>query len=48
MDPEMVRRAGDVAAELIVVEQAAMPGSKSALYVNLLAHMVRPRAARRV
>jgi len=41
VDHVMVLRVGDVAAELIVVSQAAVP--RSALYVNLLAHMVRPR-----
>ena len=39
MDATMVRRAGDLAARLVDAKDAESPGSKSALYVNLLAHM---------
>ena len=39
MDATMVRRAGDLAARLVDARDAESPGSKSALYVNLLAHM---------
>ena len=39
VDEIMMRRAGDLAAGLIVVDQVESPGSKSALYVNLLSHM---------
>ena len=39
MDATMVRRAGDLAARLVDATDAESPGSKSALYVNLLAHM---------
>ena len=39
VDEVMMRRAGDLAAGLIVVDQVESPGSKSALYVNLLSHM---------
>lgn len=38
-DATMVRRAGDLAARLVNAGDAESPGSKSALYVNLLAHM---------
>ena len=39
VDLEMVRRAGDLAADLIVMDEVELPGSKSALYLNLLSHM---------
>jgi len=39
VDMEMVRRAGDLAAALIVLDDVESPGSKSALYLNLLSHM---------
>ena len=41
VDSTMVTRAGDLAARLVDVNEADSPGSKSALYVNLLAHMSR-------
>jgi hypothetical protein len=39
VDDEMVRRAGDLAADLIVLDDVESPGSKSALYLNLFSHM---------
>ena len=39
IDATMVTRAGDVAALLVNISDADLPGSKSALYVNLMSHM---------
>ena len=39
IDQTMVQRAGDLASLLVNLNEADMPGSKSALYVNLLSHM---------
>ena len=39
VDEVMVRRAGDLAADLIVLDDVESPGSKSALYLNLFTHM---------
>ena len=38
-DGAMVTRAGDLAAELIQFREVESPGSKTALYVNLLSHV---------
>lgn len=39
IDQTMVQRAGDLASLLVNLNEADLPGSKSALYVNLLSHM---------
>ena len=39
VDEEMVSRAGNLAAQLVNYYEVELPGSKSALYVNLLTHM---------
>ena len=39
VDEEMCARAGNLAAQLVNYYEVELPGSKSALYVNLLTHM---------